>query len=81
MLEDLRLVRKNEAPKYARRVVDLESLAKIEETGKTVDLTPSPAPAPAESFAPVPMVLLYWIAGVSLFANIILVVLLILLHK
>src|ERR1700677_4698265 len=28
MLEDLRLVAKNEAPRYARRAVDLESLAK-----------------------------------------------------
>jgi eukaryotic-like serine/threonine-protein kinase len=81
MLEDLRLVRQNEPPKFARRVVDLESLAKIEETGKTVDLVPTSTSLPAQSFTSVPIVLIYWIAGVSIFANIILFVLLILLHK
>src|SRR5208282_3936684 len=50
MLEDLRLVAKNEAPKYARRAVDLESLAKIEETGKTVDLVPAPSTLPENSW-------------------------------
>jgi eukaryotic-like serine/threonine-protein kinase len=81
MLEDLRLVRQNAAPKYARRVVDFDSLAKIEETGKTVDLVPASASLPSQPFAGVPIMLLYWIAGISLFANIILVVLFILLHK
>src|SRR3989440_5460868 len=35
MLEDLRLVRKGEPPAHARRAVDLDSIAKIEETART----------------------------------------------
>ncbi len=81
MLEDLRLVRQNEAPKFARRAVDFDSLAKIEETGKTVDLMPNPTSLNSQLFGSVSPVLFYWIAGVSIFVNIILVVLLILLHK
>ncbi len=40
MLEDLEAVRRGEAPIHARRDVNIDTLAKIEETGKTVDLTP-----------------------------------------
>jgi serine/threonine-protein kinase len=81
MLEDLRLVRNNEAPKFARRAVDLESLARIEETGKTVDLIPSP-PVHIESPWKSPQVfMLAWALGVAVFGDIILVILLILLHK
>jgi serine/threonine protein kinase len=43
MLEDLFSVSRGEPPMHARRTVDLESLAKVEETGKTVDLPPPPA--------------------------------------
>jgi serine/threonine-protein kinase len=39
MLEDLQSVKKGEPPMHARRDVDVDALAKIEETGKTVDLT------------------------------------------
>src|SRR5450432_1036628 len=38
MLEDLRDVRAGTPPTHARRAVDLEALADIEETGKTVDI-------------------------------------------
>ena len=41
MLEDLKRVRRNEPPIHARRSVDLDQLAKVEETGKTVDLAPA----------------------------------------
>ncbi len=42
LLEDLRAVAQGHPPLHARRAVDLESLAKMEqETGKTVDLPPS----------------------------------------
>lgn len=41
MLEDLRAVRDGEPPLHARRAVDLDALAKMEETGKTVDLAPA----------------------------------------
>src|SRR5437667_8639276 len=43
MLEDLRLVRKGEPPTHARRAVDLDSIAKIEETARTIDIDPAPA--------------------------------------
>jgi serine/threonine-protein kinase len=42
MLEDLHAVRRGEPPRHARRNVDLDSLAKIEETGKTVDIAEPP---------------------------------------
>lgn len=50
LLEDLRAVRAGQNPIHARRNVDLEALAKVETTGKTVDLTPeqsSPWASPA----------------------------------
>ena len=82
MLEDLRLVMNNEAPKYARRAVDLESLAKIEETGKTVDLIPNPGTPTGESgWIGQQAVMLAWAAGGELFVIILLVILLILMHK
>ncbi len=38
LLEDLELVRQDQPPKHARRNVNLDDLAQIEETGKTIDL-------------------------------------------
>jgi eukaryotic-like serine/threonine-protein kinase len=83
MLEDLRLVAAGEAPKFARRVVDLESLAKIEETGKTVDLVPNPSTPSGESMwnSSQWAIKLAWAAGGELFIILILVILLILMHK
>jgi serine/threonine protein kinase len=84
MLEDLRLVRAGEQPKFARRVVDLESLAKIEETGKTVDLVPNPStPVGGDSIwnSSQGAMILAWVAGGELFTIIILVILLIMMHK
>lgn len=46
MLEDLIAVRNGEAPLHARRTVDLDNLAKVEETGKTVDLAPASSSEP-----------------------------------
>lgn len=40
MLEDLRAVRNGDPPLHARRAVDLDALARVEETGKTVDIAP-----------------------------------------
>ncbi|HWE93604.1 MAG TPA: serine/threonine-protein kinase [Tepidisphaeraceae bacterium] len=45
MLEDLRAVRAGQPPLHARRTVDLDVLGQIEETGKTVDIAPTPDPA------------------------------------
>lgn len=79
MLEDLRAVRAGQPPTHARRAVDLESLAKMEESsGQTVDLEPAePQPNPIWS-NPIVVGLMTAI-GVSLLVNIILVVLLIVL--
>jgi serine/threonine-protein kinase len=41
MLEDLRLVRGGEPPRHAKRVANLDTLAQLEEKGKTVDIAPS----------------------------------------
>src|SRR3954452_3735201 len=45
MLEDLEPVRKGEPPRRARRDIKLDDLAKVEETGKTVDIAPGPSNA------------------------------------
>ena len=73
MLEDLRAVRAGQAPLNARRSVDLEGLSKIEETGKTVDIFHEPVQVnPWKD----PMVLIVaGVAGVSVLANLILLVL------
>jgi hypothetical protein len=44
MLEDLEVVRRHEPPPHAHKNVSLETLAKIEETGKTVDIVTPPQP-------------------------------------
>jgi eukaryotic-like serine/threonine-protein kinase len=46
MLEDLKAVARNDPPIHARQTIDLDSLAMVEETGKTVDLTPDIADQP-----------------------------------
>jgi serine/threonine-protein kinase len=80
MLEDLRAVRAGDAPIHARRQVDLESLAKIEETGKTVDIVPSPAnAASAADILKQPLGLaLAAAAAISILVNIILILTLLL---
>jgi eukaryotic-like serine/threonine-protein kinase len=74
MLEDLRDVRAGNPPTHARRAVDLESLAKIEETGKTVDLSDpimGSSSGLAALFANPYAVAILTIAGVSLLINLI----------
>jgi serine/threonine-protein kinase len=79
MLEDLRAVRSGQPPTHARRAVDLESLAKMEETGgQTVDLEPAESQGNPIWSNPT-VVALLTAAGVSILINIILMVLLILL--
>lgn len=47
LVEDLKAVRDHQPPIHAHRAVDLDSLSKLEETGKTVDLAPeAPESAP-----------------------------------
>ena len=68
MLEDLRAVRRGEGPIHARREVNMDALAKIEEGGKTVDL----AAGPDRGFWSSPTFLIWVLAalGVSVLINV-----------
>jgi serine/threonine-protein kinase len=77
MLEDLRAVRANQPPTHARRAVDLDSLAKIEETGKTVDIQPA-AQSQADFWKSPQMMLIFGATGLSVVVNIILMLVLLL---
>jgi len=80
LLEDLRDVRSGNPPTHARRAVDLESLANIEETGKTVDLV-SPHFSPwAEMMNNSYGVGLLVAVGVSLLINVIFVMVMVMKH-
>jgi serine/threonine-protein kinase len=80
LLEDLRDVRAGNPPSNARRAVDLDSLANIEETGKTVDIVgPRISPWAELTNSSFGMTLLT-IGGVSLMINIILVLVFVLRH-
>ncbi|HEY8668329.1 MAG TPA: hypothetical protein VIL86_16890, partial [Tepidisphaeraceae bacterium] len=74
MLEDLRSVQRSQPPLHARRTVDLESLAKVEEHGKTVDLAPPPTPGNDFFAQPAAMLILAGL-GLSVLINIILLIL------
>jgi eukaryotic-like serine/threonine-protein kinase len=77
LLEDLKEVRAGQPPKHARRAVDLESLAQIEETGKTVDIGPT-GPAKFAELMSNPLVIALMItAGVSWLVTAILIVVMI----
>src|SRR5688572_24714032 len=69
MLEDLRAVKDGEPPTHARRAVDLESLAKMEETGQTVDLDGPAEPQPNPMWGNPAVVAWMTLAGISLLAN------------
>jgi serine/threonine-protein kinase len=71
MLEDLRSVYSGGPPIHARQGVDLDSLAKIEQGARTVDLEPEPTPPPSPFEHP-GVVAVLAVAGVSLLANFIL---------
>jgi serine/threonine protein kinase len=73
MLEDLRAVRSNQAPTHARRIVDLDSLAQVEETGKTVDIS-VPKPSWTEVFNQPAFVVVVVAAGISVLINLIFLV-------
>ncbi len=73
MLEDLRAIRAGQAPTHARRIVDLDSLTHVEETGKTVDIT-VPKPSWTEAFKEPAVLTVVIIGGCSIFANLIILV-------
>ncbi len=69
LLADLKAVRRGEPPVHARKAIDLEALAAVEATGKTVDITPDPG---ANVWAnPVVIGILIGL-GVSVVANLVL---------
>lgn len=75
MLEDLEAVRRGEPPPHAHQNVDLDKLADVENKGKTVDIAED-APETGELWSqPVVLGLLAGV-GVSLLANVILLVVL-----
>lgn len=75
MLEDLNAVKRGEPPMHARRAVDLDSLANIEQSARTVDIEPMSALPVSGPFEHPAVVAIMAIAGVSVLANIILLVL------
>jgi serine/threonine protein kinase len=79
LLEDLRAVRSGQTPTHARRMVDLDSLTHVEETGKTVDIS-VPKPSWTEIFNQPAFVIVASAAGVSVLVNLILLVI-VLTHK
>ena len=75
MLDDFKAVRRGEPPTHARRVVDLESLAQMEEQGgETVDITPDVVAGPSPWDQPLVLPLAIG-TGISILANIALIVL------
>jgi hypothetical protein len=74
LLEDLQAVRRGEPPQHARRNVDLDALAKVEESGQTVDIA-EPEEAPAIWNHPMVIGLLAWV-GVSVIIIMVLIVML-----
>ncbi|HZN68820.1 MAG TPA: serine/threonine-protein kinase [Tepidisphaeraceae bacterium] len=75
MLEDLKLVRAGESPAHAKRAVNLDELKKLEETGKTVDLTPAGAAGTSLWSQPI-LITLLSVAGFSILVNLILLIML-----
>jgi serine/threonine-protein kinase len=73
LLEDLRAVRTGQPPVHARRQVDVENLAKIEESGRTVDIEPH-AHAISTIWSNPLVVTLLVISGVSILLNLILLI-------
>ncbi len=76
LLEDLRAVAAHQPPVHARRAVDLDAIAKIEETGKTVDIVPPPPPGWMEFLKQPPVMTVAIAAAASLVLNLILLILL-----
>jgi serine/threonine-protein kinase len=72
LLDDLRAVRAGQPPIHARRQVDIEHLAKIEESGRTVDLEPHAHGASIWS-NPIVVTLLV-VCGVSILVNLIMLI-------
>jgi serine/threonine-protein kinase len=75
MLEDLRAVRRGQPPVHARKQVDLEQIAKLEQHAQTVDIDPQSSAATNVWSKPIVTTLLI-ICGVSVVANLIMIAIL-----
>jgi serine/threonine-protein kinase len=71
LLEDLRAVQRKEPPIHAHRAVNLDTLAQVEESGKTVDLLPGQGEVRSVWSDPIVIAILSGL-GISVIANIIL---------
>lgn len=80
LLEDLRAVQRHEPPIHAHRVVNLDSLAEVEESGKTVDILPGQGEIPRSVWGDPIVVTILSALGVSVVANVILLVRALLAH-
>jgi len=76
MLEDLKMVRQGAAPMHARQTADLESIAKIHEGAQTVDIDPIVPTSAQLMQTPLGVSLMVGI-GISLLANLIMLVVLV----
>jgi serine/threonine protein kinase len=76
LLEDLEAVRRGEPPMHARKAVDIEGLAAIEETAHTIDLEPTENEEPVgpSMWGHPAVIALLAIAGFSIVINLILIV-------
>jgi serine/threonine protein kinase len=74
MLEDLWAVRRNEPPIHAHKAVDIEQIAKIEETARTVDIEPTDGQAKNRVWTEPAGITLLVLAGCSLVVNLIFLV-------
>ena len=70
MLEDIWSVRRGEAPAHGRRIVDVDKLPELDESTRTVDIDPEEETfRPRSIFAQPKVIVLAAIAGVSILAN------------
>jgi len=74
MLEDLWAVRRGDPPIHARKNVDIEQIARLEETARTIDIEPHEA-TPEQPIWLHPIVItLIALAGCSIIVNVVLIV-------
>jgi eukaryotic-like serine/threonine-protein kinase len=71
MVEDLKAVRDNKPPSHGRRAIDLDSLARVEETGKTVDIVPVGGAVAVDIWKSPVAIALAITAGASILCNLI----------
>lgn len=68
LLADLQSVHRGEPPQHARRNINLDELAKVEETGKTIDIT---TPPPPDFWSSPTVIILAVIAAFSILVNLV----------